>query len=419
MEALTTMTRRVVVTGMGTVNPLGLDVEETWRNIIHGSSGVGPISLFDHSELEVHIAAEVKGFEPTDYMDPKDARRTDRFQQLAFAAVREAVGQSGMKITAANTDRVAIIVSSAVGGLGTIVEAVDTLRGQGPRRVSPFSIPMYMPNGASGRIGIELGIKGPSFSIASACASGGDSIGQAAMLIQTGVVDAALAGASEATVTELGVAVFDRMGALSRRDGVESPTPAPFDRDRDGLVMGEGAAVLALEALEVAQERDAEILAELIGYGSSADAYHITAPAKDGEGGAAAIRRALADGGLTPEDVDYINAHGTGTVLNDLAETAAIKAVFGETAYRVPVSSTKSMTGHLMGATGALEAIFCVRAIRENLIPPTINLHNPDPECDLDYVPNRPRQTSVEVAISNAFGFGGHNAVLALAAYSR
>ncbi len=413
------MTRRVVITGMGTVNPLGLDVEETWRNLVHGRSGVGPISLFDHSQLEVHIAAEVKGFEPTDYMDPKDARRTDRFQQLAFAAVREALRQSGMKITTANAGRVAIIVSSAVGGLGTIIEAADTLREQGPRRVSPFSIPMYMPNGASGRIGIELGIKGPSFSIASACASGGDSIGQAAMLIQTGVVDAALAGASEATVTELGLAVFDRMGALSRRDGAETPTPAPFDRDRDGLVMGEGAAVLALEALEIAQERDAEILAELVGYGSSADAHHITAPPEGGEGGAAAIRRALAAGSLRPQDVDYINAHGTGTVLNDAAETAAIKAVFGEDAYRVPVSSTKSMTGHLMGATGALEAIICVRAIRENLIPPTINLHNPDPVCDLDYVPNHARPTSVEVAVNNAFGFGGHNAVLALAAYSR
>lgn len=413
------MTRRVVITGMGTVNPLALNVQDTWRAMLEGESGVGQITLFDHSELQVHIAGEVKGFEPTDYMEAKEARRMDRFQQLALAAVREAVRQSGMRINVDNAGRVAIVVSSAVGGLGAIVTAVDTLREQGPRRVNPFSIPMYMPNGASGRIGIELGAKGPSLSIASACASGGDSIGQAALLIRSGIVDAALAGASEATVTELGVAVFDRMGALSRRDGLDAPAPAPFDRDRDGLVMGEGAAVLVLEALEVAEARGAEPLAELVGYGSSADAYHITAPAEGGEGGAAAIWRALESGALRPEQVDYINAHGTGTVLNDAAETAAIKSVFGERAYAIPVSSTKSMTGHMMGATGALEAIICIQAIRENVIPPTINLHHPDPQCDLDYVPNHARQSSVRVAISNAFGFGGHNAVLALGAFSR
>jgi 3-oxoacyl-[acyl-carrier-protein] synthase II len=404
---------------MGTVNPLGLDVEETWRNLTLGKSGVGPISLFDHSELQVHIAAEVKGFQPTDYMDAKEARRMDRFQQFAFAAVQEAVGQSGIEVNAVNASRVAIVVSSGVGGLESVVQALDTLREQGPRRVSPFSIPMFMLNGASSWIGIELGAKGPSFSIASACASGGDSIGQAALLIRSGIVDAALAGAAEATVTELGVAVFDRMGALSHRDGLKVPTPAPFDRDRDGLVMGEGAAVLVLEELDVARARGAQVLAELVGYGSTADAYHITAPAPGGEGGAAAIRRALESAALAPPDVDYINAHGTGTSLNDAAETAAIKAAFGKHAYRIPISSTKSMTGHLMGATGALEAIICVRAIRENVVPPTINLHHPDPECDLDYVPNRARETPVSVAISNAFGFGGHNAVLALSAFSR
>lgn len=413
------MNRRIVITGMGTMNPLGLDVDETWARLLDGESAIGPITHFDHSDLKVHIASEVQGFDPEAYLDPKEARRRDRFEQFACAAAQQAVAQAGLVIAEEDPNRIAVIISSAVGGLSSLEEAFSTMREDGPRRVSPFSIPKFMPNGASGLVGIDMGLKGPSFSIASACASGADSIGQAALMIRAGLVDAALAGGSEATVTKLAFAVFDRIGALSRSDGARQPAPRPFDRDRDGLVMGEGAAVVVLESLERAKARGADILAELVGYGSSADAYHVTAPAEGGAGGAEAIRKALRFGGLAPGDIDYVNAHGTGTRLNDVAETAALKSVFGEAAYGLPVSSTKSMTGHLMGATGALEAIICVRVIRENLVPPTINLEHPDRQCDLDYVPGEVRQVEVETAISNAFGFGGHNAVLALSSFSR
>jgi len=405
---------RVVITGMGTVNPLGLTVEESWKNVCAGVSGVGRIAQFDSSPLQVHIACEVKGFIPDQYMDPKEARRRDRFEQFAAAAAKEALAGSGLVVTEANAGRIGALISSAIGGLKSLQDAVITNHTEGPRRVSPFLIPMLMSNGGAGIVAIDNGIKGPCFSVASACASGADGIGMAWMMLRAGMIDAALAGASEATITSTGVAAFDRIGATSRRNDDFSMTPQPFDKNRDGLVMGEGAAVLVLERESHARARGAAILAELAGYGATADAYHVTAPHEKGEGGAAAIRMAIDSAGANPEEVGYINAHGTGTLLNDQSETRALKAAFGEQAYQIPVSSTKSMTGHMMGATGALEAIFCVKVVREGILPPTIHYETPDPECDLDYIPNHAREKKVELAISNAFGFGGHNAVLAV-----
>jgi 3-oxoacyl-[acyl-carrier-protein] synthase II len=409
---------RVVITGMGTVNPLGLTVEESWRNVINGVSGVGPITLFDPSALNVHFAAEVKGFEPGHYMDAKEARRRDRFEQLGTAAANDAVASSGLEITEANASRIGVLVSSAIGGIKSLQDAVITNHTEGPRRVSPFLIPMLMPNGAAGMIAIDHQIKGPCFSVASACASGADGIGTAMLMLKAGMIDAALAGAAEMTICATGVAAFDRVGAMSRRNDDYSMTPQPFDKNRDGLVMGEGAAVLVLETEAHAKARGANILAELAGYGATSDAFHVTAPHENGEGGSAAMRTALASARATIDDLGYINAHGTGTTLNDQSETRAIKAAFAEKAYGIPISSTKSMTGHMMGATGALEAIFCVKAVREGILPPTIHYETPDPECDLDYIPNEAREKKIELAISNAFGFGGHNAVLAIRKYS-
>lgn len=404
------MQKRVVITGMGTINPLGHDQDSTWDALISGTSGVSPITLFDSSDLLVHIACEVKEFDPTDYMEVREARRRDRFEQLAAVAANEALAQAKLEF---KPERVGVIISSAIGGLTTIEQSIVTAATHDPRRVSPFTIPMLMSNGAAGLVAIDIGATGPAFSVASACASGSDGIGQGFILVQSGAIDVGIVGASEAALTHIGIACFDRLGALSRRNDELDKTPAPFDKDRDGLVMGEGAAVLVIESLEHAQARGAEILAEIVGYGSTADAYHVTAPAEDGAGGAAAMRAALQSAGLDHAQVNYINAHGTGTALNDQAETRAIKAALGERAYEIPVSSTKSMTGHMMGATGALESIICVQAIRKSIVPPTIHLNTPDPECDLDYVPNQARQVEVEVAVNNAFGFGGHNAVLA------
>jgi 3-oxoacyl-(acyl-carrier-protein) synthase len=321
--------------------------------------------------------------------------------------------QSSLVIEPEAAGRVAVILSSAIGGLAALEGAVETLRDEGPRRLGPFLIPMIMSNGASGMTAIDTGAKGPSFSVASACASSADGLGQAWLLLRAGLADVAISGGAEATITRVGIAAFDRLGALSHRDQDYQSTPSPFDLNRDGLVMGEGAAVLILETLEHARARGATVLAELAGYGASADAFHVTAPAEDGAGGAAAIRLALQSAGATPDDVGYINAHGTGTKLNDQSETLSIKSALGERAYGIPVSSTKSMTGHMMGATGALEAIFCIQAIRSGWVPPTAHLRTPDPDCDLDYVPNHARPASVDLALSNAFGFGGHNAVLA------
>jgi beta-ketoacyl-acyl-carrier-protein synthase II len=402
---------------MGTVNPLGITVQESWQSVIHGVSGVGPITLFDSSPLNVHFAAEIKNFEPEKYMDAKEARRRDRFEQLGTAASREALASSGLEITEANTGRIGVLVSSAIGGIKSLSEAVLINHIEGPRRVSPFLIPMLMPNGAAGMIAIDYQIKGPCFSVASACASGSDGIGTAFLMLKAGMIDAALAGAAEMTICSVGVAAFDRVGAMSRRNDDYSMAPQPFDKNRDGLVMGEGAAVLVLERESHAKKRGANILAELAGYGATADAFHVTAPHEHGMGGAAAMRMALESAQANVEELGYINAHGTGTSLNDQSETRAVKAAFGEQAYQIPISSTKSMTGHMMGATGALEAIFCTLAVREGILPPTIHYETPDPECDLDYIPNQAREKRITLALSNAFGFGGHNAVLAIRKY--
>lgn len=408
---------KIVITGMGTVNPLGLTVAESWKNAVNGISGVGLITHFDTTGWNVKIACELKGFDPANYMDAKEARRRDRFEQMGLAAAKEALVQSGLEITDANRARIGVVVSSAIGGMKSVQDAIYTLKDEGPRRVSPFLIPMLMPNGAAGLIAIDYGIQGPSFSVTSACASGADGIGMAWMMLRAGIIDAAVTGAAEATICETGVSAFDRIGAMSRRNDDYSMTPAPFDKNRDGLVMGEGAGVLVLERESSAKARGANILAELAGYAATADAYHVTAPKANGAGGAAAICAALDIAGVNPDEVGYVSAHGTGTPLNDAAETKAIKTAFGEQAYKLSISSTKSMTGHMMGATGALEAIFCVQAVREGILPPTIHYETPDPDCDLDYIPNQAREKKFDVAISNAFGFGGHNAVLVVKRY--
>jgi 3-oxoacyl-[acyl-carrier-protein] synthase II len=404
------MTQRVVITGMGTVNPVGLNVRDTWEAICNGRSGIAPITLFDTSDYLVKVAGEVKNFDPARFMDAKEARRRDRFEQFATAAAKEALAHSGLQITDENADRVGIIIGSSIGGLKAFQDAVRTIGSSGPRRVNAFTIPMMMPNGAGGLVGIDIGARGPNFAVASACATANDSMGIAWFMVRSGMADAMLTGGSDATILEAGVASFDRMGAMSHRtEGI----PQPFDKDRDGVVMGEGAGVLVVESLEHAQARGAVILAELAGYGATADAYHITAPNENGQTGAKAMHQALKSAGINADELGYISAHGTGTPLNDAAETAAVKAAFGQRAYKIPISSTKSMTGHMMGATGAVEAILCVQALCTNTLPPTINYHTPDPACDLDYVPNQARELRFDVALSNAFGFGGHNAVLA------
>jgi beta-ketoacyl-acyl-carrier-protein synthase II len=409
---------RVVITGVGTVNPLGSTVEESWKNALNGVSGVGPITLFDSSPLNVHFAAQVKDFDPSQYMDSKEARRRDRFEQLGTAAANDAIANSGLEVTEANSGRIGVLVSSAIGGIKSLSDAVITNFTEGPRRVSPFLIPMLMPNGAAGMIAIDHQITGPCFSVASACASGIDGIGTAFLMLKAGMIDAAVAGAAEMTICSVGVAAFDRVGAMSRRNDDYSMTPQPFDLNRDGLVMGEGAGVLVLERESHARKRGANILAELAGYGATADAFHVTAPHEQGTGGAAAMTMALESAQANVDELGYINAHGTGTTLNDRSETRAIKGAFGESAYQIPISSTKSMTGHMMGATGALETIFCILAIRDGILPPTIHYETPDPDCDLDYIPNQAREKKITLAISNAFGFGGHNAVAAVRKYS-
>jgi 3-oxoacyl-[acyl-carrier-protein] synthase II len=414
------MEERIVITGMGTVNPIGIGVAKSWQNALEGVSGVGPITLFDVSDLPIKIACEVKGLNPEDYIPAKETRRRDRVQLLSAAATKEAVLQAGLSTSQVDPTRIGVFVSSAIGGLKSLQDAVITIKEDGSRRVSPFAIPMLMPNGSAGLVGIDYGFTGPSFSVGSACASGADGIGVAWMMLRLGMIDVAIAGGAESTLTATGVGTFDRLGAMSRRNepvaNGKSPyfTPQPFDLNRDGLVMGEGAGILVLEKEGHAQSRGVEILAELAGYAATADAFHVTAPEEKGAGSSRAMQMALEAAQALPEDVDYINAHGTATQLNDLAETRAIKTSFGNLAYNIPVSSTKSMTGHMMGATGALEVIFCVQAIREGFLPPTINYQTPDPECDLDYVPNEARQVKVNFALSNAFGFGGHNSVIAI-----
>jgi len=410
------MEHKIVITGMGAINALGHNVDQIWENAIQGVSGAGPITRFDASDFLVNVACEVKDFDPADHIERREVRRRDRYQHFAAVAVKEALEQSGLEILPENADGIGVILSSAIGGLATIEENVKVLLEEGPRKVSPFMIPMLMSNGAAGLVGIDFGAKGPAFSVASACASGQDGIGMAWMMLRAGMIDVAVTGASEATVTPIGVAAFDRLMATSRA-GVDQPAPRPFDLHRDGLVVGEGSGILILETETHAKERGAAILAELAGYAATADAFHITAPSDDGSGGALAMLKAMENAGVNQDEVGYINAHGTATPLNDKSETLAIKSAFGEKAYNIPVSSTKSMTGHMMGATGALEAVLCVQAVRHNIAPPTINYETPDPDCDLDYIPNEARRTTIDVALSNAFGFGGHNAVIAVKKY--
>ena len=410
------MNDRVVVTGMGAVSPLGLDVATMWEALLGGKSGVGQISLFDAELFETRIAAEVKGFSAVDYIDRKQARHMDRYAQFAVVASLEAVRQA--KLDFSNAEDIGVLIGSGIGGLGTLSAQFNVLAERGPRKISPFLVPMMIGDGASGQVSILLGAKGVNFCATSACSSGTDAIGEACEIIRRGDAQVMVAGGAEAAITPIGVAAFNAAGALSVRNDEPQKASRPFDAKRDGFVMGEGGALLVLESLPHALSRGAQILAEVVSYGATSDAYHITQPSADGEGGAKAMQIALRKGGIGAEEVDYINAHGTSTALNDRAETMAIKAVFGQHAYRVPVSSTKSMMGHLIGAAGAIEAIVCVLAIQRGVVPPTTNLVNPDPDCDLDYVPQVARQKKVRTALSNSFGFGGHNSVLVFREYS-
>lgn len=411
------MDERIVITGMGTINPLGKSVAATWEKLVNGVSAVAPITAFDTAEWNVKLACEVPDFDPAQFMDFKEARRRDRFQQFGVAAARQALEDSGLQIDGGNPYRIGTVISSAVGGIRTLQDGVRTLEQEGSRHVSPFVVAMMMPNGAASMSGIELGLRGPSLGVVSACASGADSLGIAWMLLRSGMMDAVLAGGAEATIISIGVGAFDRALAISRQTDPEL-APRPFDKNRDGLVMGEGSAVLVLETESHARARGATIYAELAGYGATADAYHITAPREDGSAASEAMRMALQAGRINLDEVGYINAHATATVLNDAAETQAIKRTFGERAYEIPVSGTKAMTGHMMGATGALEIIICALAMRDGVVPPTVHYRTPDPACDLDYVPNQAREWKFDVAISNALGFGGHNTVLAVRRYN-
>ncbi|MCZ6544608.1 MAG: beta-ketoacyl-ACP synthase II [Chloroflexi bacterium] len=403
---------RVVVTGMGAVTPVGLNVDDYWEGLVAGRSGIGPISLFDADQLTVRIAGEATGFEPTDYIERKASRRMDRFSQFAVVAAAEAVRSAGDFITEANCERVGTMIGTGIGGITTLNAQFDVLHERGPNRISPFVVPMMLPNMASGQVSIELGARGPNIAPTSACSSAADAIGIAAKLLREGDADWIVAGGAEAPICEMSVAGFAAARALSVRNDAPEEASRPFDRGRDGFVMGEGAGVLILELAKHALERGAPILCELAGYGAVADAYHLTQPIADGDGGARAMQAALTNAALEAEEVDYINAHGTSTPANDGTETKAIKRVFGESAQDIPISSTKSMTGHLMGAAGAIEAIACIKSIREGVIPPTINLTDPDPECDLNYTALEAATRDVRVALTNSMGFGGHNACL-------
>ena len=403
---------RVVVTGMGALTPLGLDINTTWEGLVDGKSGIDHITQFDASSLETRFAGEVKGFDPVEYMGRKEARRMDRFSQLAVAASVEAVRDAGLEINDTNKANIGVLIGSGIGGLLTMSEQVRILIEQGPDRVSPFLVPMMIADMASAQVSIALGARGPNFCPTSACSSGSDAIGTAYEIIKRGDAEAMFAGGSEAIITPIGVAGFSANRALSTRNEAPQQASRPFDAERDGFVIGEGAAILVLEDLAFARERGARIIAEITGYGASSDAVHITQPSEDGEGAARAMQMALRKAGLAPSEVGYINAHGTSTPLNDKVETMAIKTVFGDYAYHVPISSTKSMTGHLLGAAGAIEGAVCIKVINTGVIPPTVNYNNPDPECDLDYVPNKAREARISSAMSNSFGFGGHNSVL-------
>jgi len=405
--------RRVVITGLGAVTPIGNTTSQYWEGLSSGRNGVAGISLFDASRHACRFAAEVKDFDSSGWLEPKEAKRWDRFCQFGVVAAKQAVQHAGLSIDESNQHRVGVAIGSGVGGLLMMETQAQVLHERGPDRVSPFCVPMMIPNMATGLAAIALGAKGPSTAVATACAAGSNAIGDAFRLIQLGLADAMVCGGAESAITPLGVAGFASAKALSFRNDDPATASRPFDAERNGFVIGEGAGVLVLESLEHAQARGATVLAEIVGYGMTCDAHHITAPSPGGVGGAEAIRLAIQDAKLEPADVDYINAHGTSTPANDKNETSAIKSALGERAYQIPVSSTKSMTGHLLGGSGGIEAVAAVLAIQHQLVPPTINYQNPDPECDLDYVPNQARDAKVDVVLSNSFGFGGHNVCLA------
>ena len=404
---------RVVVTGLGAVTPIGNDVPSYWEGLSTGKNGVAPITLFDAARHACRFAAEVKGFDPRGFIEPKEAKRWDRFCQFGVVAAKQAVAHAGLTIDASNANRVGTAIGSGVGGLLMMETQAHVLAERGPDRVSPFCVPMMIPNMATGLAAIALGAKGPSSAVATACAAGSNAIGDAFRLIQMGLADAMVCGGAESAITPLGVAGFASAKALSFRNDDPATASRPFDAERNGFVIGEGAGVIVLESLDHARARGAEILAEVVGYGMTCDAHHITSPTPGGLGGAEAMRLALADARIEAADVDYVNAHGTSTQANDSNETAAIKSALGERAYQIPVSSTKSMTGHLLGGSGGIEAVAAVLAIGHNLVPPTINYQNPDPACDLDVVPNQAREQTLNVVLSNSFGFGGHNVCLA------
>lgn len=408
---------RVVITGLGIVCPVGNDIPTAWNNIVNGTSGVAAISHYDTSDCKVRFAAEVKDFDAKEIFGPRESRRMDRFTQFGLAAALEAQKDSGLTITPETAHRVGAVIGSGIGGIGTILVEQERLIKEGTQWISPHLVPMMLPDTTPGKLAIELGLRGPNMSIATACASGTNAIGEAAAMIRRGVVDAMFAGGAEAGIVKLIMTGFSNMGALSERNDDPAHASRPFDKDRNGFVCGEGAGMLVLESEAHAKARGAHIYAEFLGYGSSADAHHITAPLETGEGAVLAMRGALDDAGLAPDKVSYLNAHGTSTQLNDRSETRAVKTVFSDYAYKFPISSTKSMTGHLLGAAGAIEAIFSIKAIESGKLPPTINYETPDPDCDLDYVPNKSRDHKVEVAMSNSFGFGGHNACLIVGRY--
>jgi len=411
------MRKRVVLTGLGCISPVGNSVEETWQALLAGKSGAASITHFDASHHKTKFAAEVKGFDGVALFGTREARKMDRFTQFAMAATQEALAQAGLDINTSNRDRIGVLIGSGIGGITTLLEQAEVMRERGPDRISPFLIPMMISDGAAGMIAIHLGVRGPNMALATACASGSNAIGEAAEIIRRGAADVMIAGASEASIVALAMGGMNVMGALSTRNEAPQKASRPFDKNRDGFLMGEGAGIVILESLEHAQARGATIAGELTGYGTSDDAYHVSAPAENGAGAALSMQYALDEANLNSEDIGYINAHGTSTQLNDKSETAAIKTVFGEQAYRVPISSTKSMTGHLLGASGAIEAVVCVKVFQENILPATINYETPDPECDLDYVPNQPREAAPDHIMSNSFGFGGHNATLILSRY--
>ncbi len=412
------MRKRVVITGLGCISPLGNEVSTLWSNIVAGKSGVGYITHYDTSQYKVKIAAEVKDFDGVALFGPRDSRRMDRFVQFAVAATNQALKHSNLTITESNRDRIGAILGTGIGGMSTLAEQTAVFYSRGPDRVSPLLVPMMLPDAAPSMVALQLGVRGPNMAVVSACASGTNAIGEAAEVIRHDRADVIFSGGCEAVIVPIAMAGLTVMTALSTHNEEPELASRPFDRLRDGFVMGEGAGVMVLESLEHAKERGAQILGEIKGYGTSNDAYHISAPAENGAGAAICMKRALDDAGMQVSDINYVNAHGTSTPLNDKSETEAIKTVFGPLAYNIPTSSTKSMTGHLLGAAGGLEAVICVKTLQDEILPPTINYVNTDPECDLDYVPNHARPAKVQNVMSNSFGFGGHNASIIISRYS-